>query len=177
MFERISETLNPVTDGVEHDVLFRTVTIIFNDRMTPPENRPAIGFPRFEMFYRAVCRSLCVEGNLSSSTPLPRAVAYISAEVPVYRVRINVHPAQNLFVHSVWAIHREQARNFDRALHVARHRSMRGRYAIDTLQFGYPDTLNDVHQGLWLRGAIAVKAFVSLDYGEGFNVYGVGAPG
>lgn len=140
--------------------------------MTPVENRPAIGFPRFGMFYKAVCGALSGAENPSPSIRLPRAVACISAEIPVFRKRINVSPAQNLFVRSVWAIPRDWGRDFDRSLHGARRRGMRGRYAIDTLQFGYPETLNDVPPELMFRGEkIAVKDFVSLDYGADFDVY------
>lgn len=172
----MSVVLCPVTDDRGYDITFRTLTIIFNDRMTPPENRPSIGFHRFGMFYRLVCRSVGSTDNPSSSVRLRGAVVYIDAEVPIFRKRVHVHPAQNLIVRSVWSVPDDRVRGFDRALSSARHRGMRGRYAIDTLQFGYPKTLSEVMDDPWLSRHIAVKNFVSLDHDTDFDMYGPAAP-
>lgn len=160
-----------LTNGDRGDVEFRTAKIIFNDRMTPAENRPAIGFPRFGMFYRVVCCGMSGTDRRSPSFPLPRAVAYLSNEVPVFRTKRGTPCPQNLMIESVWMIPVDQRRDFDRALFNTR-RKMRGRYAIDTLGFGYPVTLDDLQNELRCSGEIAVKDFTSLDRGSDFVVYG-----
>jgi len=72
---------------------------------------------------------------------------------------------------SVWMIPVDQRQDFDRSLFNARS-EMRGRYAIDTLGFGYPVTLDDLRNELRCSGEIAVKEFVGLDRGSEFVVYG-----
>jgi len=72
---------------------------------------------------------------------------------------------------SVWMIPVDHRRDFDRSLFNTRSK-MRGRYAIDTLGFGYPVTLDDLRNDLRCSGGIAVKEFVGLDRGSEFVVYG-----
>ena len=169
LFDHIRRTFH-LTDGDRGDVEFRTVRIIFNDRMTPAENRPAIGFPRFRMFYRVVCCGMFGTNGPSPLFPLP-AVAYLSNEVPVFRTKRGNPCPQNLMMESVWMIPVDHRRDFDRSLFNIRSK-MRGRYAIDTLCFGYPVTLDDLRNELRCSGEIAVKEFVGLDRGSEFVVYG-----
>ena len=170
LFDHVRRTFH-LTDGDREDVEFRTVRIIFNDRMTPAENRPAIGFPRFGMFYRAICCGMFGTDGLPPSIPFLAAVAYLSNEVPVFRTKRGNPCPQNLMMESVWMIPVDQRQDFDRALFNARSK-MRGRYAIDTLCFGYPVTLDDLRNELRCSGGIAVKEFVGLDRGSDFVVYG-----
>lgn len=170
LFDHVRRTFH-LTDGDRGDVELRTVRIIFNDRMTPAENRPAIGFPRFGMFYRTICCGMFDTDWLLPALNLPRAVAYLSNEVPVFRTRGMSPPAQNLIMDSVWMIPVDHRRDFDRSFFNTR-RKMRGRYAIDTLGFGYPVTLDDLQNELRCSGEIAVKDFAGLDRGSEFVVYG-----
>ena len=170
LFDHIQRTFDLV-DGDRGDVAFRTVRVIFNDRMTPPENRPAIGFPRFGMFYRAICCGMFGTNGPLPLSRLPRAVAYLSNEVPVFRTKRGNPCPQNLIMESVWMIPADQRQDFDRALFDTRSK-MRGRYAIDTLGFGHPLTLDELRNELRCSGGIAVKEFVGLDRGSEFVVYG-----
>lgn len=170
LFDHIRRTFD-IDDVGRVDVVFRTVRVIFNDRMTPPENRPAIGFPRFGMFYRAICCGMFGTNGPLPLSRLPRAVAYLSNEVPVFRTKRGTPCPQNLIMESVWMIPADQRQDFDRALYFVRTK-MRGRYAIDTLEFGRPVTPDDLRNDLRCSGEIAVKAFVSLDRGSEFVVYG-----
>ncbi|TCO07351.1 hypothetical protein EV666_13514 [Camelimonas lactis] len=169
LFDHVRRTFH-LTDGDSGDVEFRTVRIIFNDRMTPAENRPAIGFPRFGMFYRTICCGMFGTDGPSPLFPLP-AVAYLSNEVPVFRTKRGTPCPQNLIMESVWMIPVDHRRDFDRSFFNTR-RKMKGRYAIDTLCFGYPVTLDDLRNELRCSGEIAVKDFVGLDRGSEFVVYG-----
>ena len=169
LFDHVRRTFH-LTDGDRGDVVFRTVRIIFNDRMTPAENRPAIGFSRFGMFYRAICCGMFGTDWLLPALNLPRAVAYLSNEVPVFRTKRGTPCPQNLMMESVWMIPVDQRQDFDRSLFNIRSK-MRGRYAIDTLCFVYPVTLDDLRNELRCSGGIAVKEFVGLDRGSDFVVY------
>lgn len=170
LFDHVRSTFN-LGDRVGSDMVFRKVGVIFNDRMTPPENRPAIGFQRFGMFYRLICGEMVGGGKLSPSIQLPPAVAYLSNLVPVFRTKRGNPTPQNLFMESVWMMTADQAQDFGPALNFVRSK-MRGRYAIDTLTFGYPAKLNDFRDTLGVWGETAVKGFVSLDRDDGFVVYG-----